>query len=36
LEQKLPDGQLKEEVLTSLTEIMESVEKRVVALENRG
>jgi len=35
LEQRTADGQLKEEVLTSLTEIMESVEKRVVELENR-
>ncbi len=36
LEQKLSDSQLKNEAITSLTEIMESVEKRVVELENNS
>src|SRR5690606_15257385 len=35
LEQKLSDGQVKDEAITNLIEIMESVEKRVVELENR-
>src|SRR5690606_6557881 len=35
LERKLSDSQLKDEAITNLTEIMESVEKRVVELENR-
>ena len=35
LEQKLREDQLKDEALTHLTEIMESVEKRVTELENR-
>lgn len=36
LEHKLSDGQIKDEALISLTEIMESVEKRVVELEGRN
>ncbi|SEL14171.1 hypothetical protein [Parapedobacter koreensis] len=34
LEQKIADSQIKDEAIASLTEIMESVEKRVVELEN--
>jgi len=36
LEQKIGDSQIKDEAITSLTEIMESVEKRVVELEGRS
>ena len=35
LEQKLSDGHVKDEAITNLIEIMESVEKRVVELEHR-
>ncbi len=36
LEQKMADSPIRDEAITSLTEIMESVEKRVVELENNS